>query len=280
MSGSGDGLGSDGGLRDLGESAIEGLLERVGRGVSKVQERRPLAYDLLESEEAYLAVFDAPGTTNSDIQVQFREDAVKVKVDRFREFHEEFEMRFPGRGLSLDGTAELPEDASVDPTAAEATLAENGTLRVRIPKEEDDGPVDVAEEDEQTEQDDGPESIELDEHGDADEHDEGDGHDESETDEHDEGDGHDEGETDEHDEGETDEHDEGETDEHDEGDGHDEGETNGHGDDEHAGDHDDQTDADDTHADADGNAHDAGDHEEHADAHDGHEEHADDESEN
>ena len=191
MSGSGDGLGSDSGLRDLGESAIEGLLERVGRGVSKVQERRPLAYDLLESEDAYLAVFDAPGTTNSDIQVQFREDAVEVKVDRFREFHEEFEMRFPGRGLSLDGTAELPEDASVDPTAAEATLAENGTLRVRIPKEADDGPVDVAEEDEQTEQDDGPESIELDEHGDDD------GHDEGETDEHGD-DGHDEGETDEH----------------------------------------------------------------------------------
>lgn len=259
MSGSGDGLGSDGGLRDLGESAIEGLLERVGRGVSKVQERRPLAYDLLESEEAYLAVFDAPGTTNSDIQVQFREDAVEVKVDRFREFHEEFEMRFPGRGLSLDGTAELPEDASVDPTAAEATLAENGTLRVRIPKEADDGPVDVAEEDEQTEQDDGPESIELDEHGDADEHGE------NETDEHTEGDEHGD---DEHDEGETNEHgDDGHADEK-------------HGDDGHAGDHDDQTDADDTHADTDGDAHDAGDHEEHADADDGHEEHADDESEN
>jgi len=256
MSGSGDGLGSDGGLRDLGESAIEGLLERVGRGVSKVQERRPLAYDLLESEDAYLAVFDAPGTTNSDIQVQFREDAVEVKVDRFREFHEEFEMRFPGRGLSLDGTAELPEDASVDPTAAEATLAENGTLRVRIPKEADDGPVDVAEEDEQTEQDDGPESIELDEHGDADEHTEG------ETDEHTEG------KTDEHGD---DERDEGETNEH----GGD-----GHSDDEHAGDHDDQADADDTHADTDGDAHDAGDHEEHADADDGHGEHADDESEN
>ncbi len=146
MSGSDGGLDGDGGLRDIGESVIEGVLERVGRGVSKVQERRPLAYDLLESEEAYLAVFDAAGTTNSDIQVQFDDDAVKVKIDRFREFHEEFEMRFPGRGVSLDGTAELPEDASVDPTDAEATLAENGTLRVRIPKDDDDGPVDVAEE--------------------------------------------------------------------------------------------------------------------------------------
>jgi HSP20 family molecular chaperone IbpA len=183
---SGDGLGSDGGLRDIGESAIEGLLERVGRGVSKVQERRPLAYDLLESEDAYLVVFDAPGTTNSDIQVQFREDAVEVKVDRFREFHEEFEMRFPGRGLSLDGTAELPEGASVDPTDAEATLAENGTLRVRIPKDEDDGPVDVAEESEADtdDTDDGPESIELDEHdGDGDDH-SGETGDDEETEDH------------------------------------------------------------------------------------------------
>ncbi|ERH14106.1 MAG: Hsp20/alpha crystallin family, partial [halophilic archaeon J07HB67] len=118
----------------------------------------------------------AAGTTNSDIQVQFDDDAVKVKIDRFREFHEEFEMRFPGRGVSLDGTAELPEDASVDPDNADATLAENGTLRVRIPKDEDDGPVDVAEEtdEEAGEEDDGPESIELDDHEEEDADDHGD----------------------------------------------------------------------------------------------------------
>jgi|GEM_PF-219865 len=234
---SGDGLGSDGGLRDIGESAIEGLLERVGRGVSKVQERRPLAYDLLESEEDYLVVFDAPGTTNSDIQVQFREDAVEVKVDRFREFHEEFDMRFPGRGLSLDGTAELPEDASVEPTAAEATLAENGTLRVRVPKDEDDGPVDVAEEsDADTDKtDDGPESIELDDHDGA--ADDGDDHG-AESDGSEASDDHDAAAGDDHDADHAD--DDGDGDHAD--DDHDE--TDDHADDDHDAGHDENGDAD------------------------------------
>jgi HSP20 family molecular chaperone IbpA len=166
------------GLREIGESAVNTVLDRVGRGVSKVQERRPLAYDLLESDDAYLVVFDAPGATNSDVQVQFRNGAVEVKVDRFREFHEEFEMRFPGRGLSLDGRAELPEGADVDPTAADATLSENGTLSVRVPKTADDSPVEVTDEDDETSvseehDDDGPASIEIDDHsgdGDADDH--------------------------------------------------------------------------------------------------------------
>ncbi len=139
--------GPAGNLKEIGESAVNTVLDRVGRGVGKVQERRPLAYDLLESEHSYLVVFDAPGATNSDVQVQFREDAVEVKIDRFREFHDEFEMRFPGRGLSLDGRAEFPEDAAVDPTEATATLAENGTLSVHIPKTEESQPVDVADED-------------------------------------------------------------------------------------------------------------------------------------
>lgn len=138
--------GPAGNLKEIGESAVNTVLDRVGRGVGKVQERRPLAYDLLESDDSYLVVFDAPGATNSDVQVQFREGAVEVKIDRFREFHDEFEMRFPGRGLSLDGRAEFPEEATVDPTGATATLAENGTLSVRIPKTEESQPVDVGDE--------------------------------------------------------------------------------------------------------------------------------------
>jgi HSP20 family molecular chaperone IbpA len=124
------------GLREFGESAAMSVLERVGRGVSRVQERKPLPYDLLESEDAYLLVFDAPGVQRSDVQVRFLEGEVQVRIDRFRDFHEGFEMRFPGRGLSLDGSAELPDDASVNADEATATLTESGTLRVRIPKDE------------------------------------------------------------------------------------------------------------------------------------------------
>jgi len=121
-------------IRELGESIGNTVVETVGRAVGRAQENRPLPVDLLESDDAYLAVFDAPGATASDVQVRFEDGQVRVRVDRFRDFHEGFEMRFPGRGLALDGHADLPEDAAVDPSGATATLADNGTLRVRVPK--------------------------------------------------------------------------------------------------------------------------------------------------
>ncbi|MCL7418217.1 MAG: Hsp20/alpha crystallin family protein, partial [Halalkalicoccus sp.] len=99
-----------------------------------VQESRPLAVDLLESDDAYLAVFDAPGVSSGDVQVRFSNGEVLVRLERFREFYEGFEMRLPGRGLSLDGHVRLPEGATIDAEAATATLKENGTLHVRIPK--------------------------------------------------------------------------------------------------------------------------------------------------
>jgi HSP20 family protein len=139
------------GIRELGESIGNAVVESVGRAVSKAQERRPLPVDLLESEDAYLAVFDAPGATASDVQVRFEDAEIIVRLDRFREFREGFEMRFPGRGLALDGRLELPTDAAVAVSEATATLNDNGTLAVRIPKREpeldtaDSGtPVDVS----------------------------------------------------------------------------------------------------------------------------------------
>jgi HSP20 family molecular chaperone IbpA len=125
-------------LRDIGESVGNTVMERVGRAMGRAQERSPLPVDLLESEDAYLAVFDSPGATSTDVQVQYREGAVEVRIDRFRGFHEGFDMRYPGRGLSLDGRVELPGDAHVDADAASATLQDNGTLHVRVPKRADD----------------------------------------------------------------------------------------------------------------------------------------------
>ncbi|MFC6787723.1 Hsp20/alpha crystallin family protein [Halobaculum halobium] len=121
-------------LKDVGESAVNTVLDRVGRGVATVQEKSPLAYDLLESEDAFLVVLDAPGAERSDVQVRFNDGAVEVRIDRFRDFHEGFEMRFPGRGLALDSRAELPPGADVEPENASSTLTEHGTLRVRVPK--------------------------------------------------------------------------------------------------------------------------------------------------
>ncbi|MEF8841472.1 MAG: Hsp20/alpha crystallin family protein [Haloarculaceae archaeon] len=139
-------------LRDIGESIGTAVLDGIGRAASRLQERRPLAVDLLESDDAYLAVFDAPGAEAEDVQVRFEEDAVRVRVDRFREFFEGYEMRLPGRGMSLDGRATLPGGASVDPERATATLTDHGTLRVELPKveSETDRAVDIA-----TDEDDG-----------------------------------------------------------------------------------------------------------------------------
>ncbi|WP_227355263.1 Hsp20/alpha crystallin family protein [Haladaptatus salinisoli] len=121
-------------LRNLGRSTVTAVAERVGRAASKVQEKRPIPSDLLESEDAYLVVFDAAGATGSDVQVRFADGAVLVRIDRFRDFHEGFEMVFPGRGMSLDGRVELPADAEVDAKRSTATLTDSGTLEVYVPK--------------------------------------------------------------------------------------------------------------------------------------------------
>ncbi|WP_418284404.1 Hsp20/alpha crystallin family protein [Halorubrum sp. DTA46] len=133
-------------LLETGRSVFRQALERVGRGWSKMQERRPLSYDLLESDDAYLVVFDAPGVRGEDLNVTFLDRTVEVELDRFRDFYDGYEMRFPGRGVSLSGSAELPADANVTPQGANATLTRNGTLQVEIPKEDDASDVEVVEE--------------------------------------------------------------------------------------------------------------------------------------
>ncbi len=133
------------GFAEYGRSAVNAVLSRVGRGLGQVQERRPLAYDLLETDEAYLIVFDAPGVEPEDVQVKFADTTVEVRLDRFRDFYDGFEMRFPGRGLRLSGSVTLPEDASVTgiDTDAAATLTRSGTLQVTIPKSSDTQTVEV-----------------------------------------------------------------------------------------------------------------------------------------
>ena len=121
-------------IREVGESVGRVVLSGIGRASSRVQERRPLPADLLESDDAYLVVFDAPGARAGDVDVRFEADTLTVRVDRFRDLHEGYEMRFPGRGLSLSGSVTLPESADVEAGGADATLAQDGTLEVLIPK--------------------------------------------------------------------------------------------------------------------------------------------------
>ena len=123
-------------FKELGERVESAVLEGIGRSSARWQEKTPLKVDLLESDDAFLAVFDAPGVRREDVEVRFDENTVFVRIDRFRDFHDGFEMRLPGRGLSLDGSVDLPADAEVDAREADATVAQNGTLRVTVPKVE------------------------------------------------------------------------------------------------------------------------------------------------
>ncbi|PSP74819.1 molecular chaperone Hsp20 [Halobacteriales archaeon QS_3_64_16] len=133
-------------LRELGETVGQQVFEGVGRVSSRAQERRPLPVDLLESDDAYLAVFDAPGAAREDVQIRFEENTLYVRIDRFRDFYQDFEMRVPGRGLALDGQVTLPEEASVEEAAAKATLTDSGTIQVRLPKVGGGTTIDVEDE--------------------------------------------------------------------------------------------------------------------------------------
>jgi len=124
----------DRGVTRVTRSVVDTVLENLGRVAGRVQERRPLRWDLLESEDAYLVVVDAPGADRQDIDVRFVDGAVHVSIERFREYREGFTMRFPGRGLSFRGTIDLPEAAVIDADRARAELDSDGTLRIHLPK--------------------------------------------------------------------------------------------------------------------------------------------------
>ena len=102
-----------------------------------------LEADLYESEDAYIAIFDAPGANQSDVQLKFADGAVMVRIDRFREPTPEYELRYDGRRMAADGRVELPTGGAVRPSQAQAVLTGMGTLRVTVPKADpaDDGSV-------------------------------------------------------------------------------------------------------------------------------------------
>ena len=128
-------------MNDTVEAVGNAVLDGAGRLSGRAQERRRLPSDLLESDDAYLVVLDAPDVDIEDVQVRFTDSTVHVRIDRTRTHREGFEMRFPGRGMTLDGRVSLPAGATVDPDEATARLTENGVLRIELPKVGDDGPI-------------------------------------------------------------------------------------------------------------------------------------------
>jgi HSP20 family molecular chaperone IbpA len=118
----------------IGREVGKTVVQRIGQAAGRVQESSPVPADVLERDDSYLVVFDAPGATASDIQVRALDGRVEVRIERFRDPYDGFEMLYPGRGLSLDGRASLPDGACISPDGAEATLRDDGTLAVTVPK--------------------------------------------------------------------------------------------------------------------------------------------------
>ncbi len=149
-------------LKDIGGSVGNVLYRQIGRVNSYTQRKRSLPADILENDTSYLVVFDAPGAEAEELQVRYLDGTVNVQVGRFRQFHDGFRMRFPGRSMSLEGEAELPDDAIVEPDAGTARLTEVGTLNVEIPKDETVGEADEYSEDVTVSDSDGePEADEI-----------------------------------------------------------------------------------------------------------------------
>lgn len=125
-------------LRGVKSTIGDVLYRQVGRASSHVQRHKTLPVDVLESDDDYLVVFDAPAVERDDVQVRYVEGGVKIRLDRSRFTVDGFRMRFPGRAMTLTGRTSLPDGATVDPDSATARLTETGSLRVHIPKESGD----------------------------------------------------------------------------------------------------------------------------------------------
>lgn len=143
-------------LREFTEQVENLVFEGVGRTTSYLQEHQQLPGDLLESDDAYLVVFDAPGVRSEDIDLRFIDNTVQLRIERVRETYggedeserersesiledETYEMRLAGRGLSLSGSVSLPADAVVETEQSSAHLTDAGTLHVTLPKAESNG---------------------------------------------------------------------------------------------------------------------------------------------
>lgn len=123
-------------LRGLRQTIGSRLYYKLGRANQHVQRSRSLPNDVFESDSSYQVVFESPGAQPDDVTVNYLDGALRVRISRYRQYYDGFETRFPGRSMKLEGDVDLPEDAVVEPEAAEATLTEHGTIRVELPKSE------------------------------------------------------------------------------------------------------------------------------------------------
>ena len=90
--------------------------------------------DVLESDEAYLLVFDLPGVTGDGLEVTATGARLSIEARREKDVPEDFWFRKEERTLFLDVDVPVPPDA----VGSQATAGlESGVLEITIPKASD-----------------------------------------------------------------------------------------------------------------------------------------------
>lgn len=114
------------------------LRSAIRAGVAHLRRDSPpvsrLTADIYERPDDFWICLDAPGVEEGDVQVRYVDDAVLVRMDRFRPPREDVELTVSGRAVGFDGRVEIPTDAPVAAEQATATLRTDGTLVVELPK--------------------------------------------------------------------------------------------------------------------------------------------------
>ncbi|WP_135663573.1 Hsp20/alpha crystallin family protein [Halorhabdus rudnickae] len=87
--------------------------------------------DLLESEDAYLLVFDLPGSTAETVDIRVDGGRLVVEARREKAVPGDFEYVSEDRSMFLDLELPLPPDVTAQ--EADATV-ERGVLEVHLPK--------------------------------------------------------------------------------------------------------------------------------------------------
>ncbi|MFW5928384.1 MAG: Hsp20/alpha crystallin family protein [Thermoplasmatota archaeon] len=110
-------------------------LMRKERGRQMIPSLRGPACDLRDLGDEYVCELDLPGMSKDDIEVEVREDSLRVKGEARKETKEEGEdyVRQERRYRSFNRELPMPEDVISED--AEATL-NNGVLKVSLPKKE------------------------------------------------------------------------------------------------------------------------------------------------
>ena len=98
-------------------------------------------FDLLESDDAYLVVFDVPGVSPATVDVEVADDELCVETRREERFPDDYEYVEENRNHDRELTVSLPSDVGTEIE----TVVERGVVEVHLPKEATATRIDVVE---------------------------------------------------------------------------------------------------------------------------------------